>query len=295
MAFITFITTCRGRLAHLRETLPSLAAQSNAAVIVVDYGCPDKSGAWVEANFPQVEVVRSDESTRFELARARNLGAQRVQSPWMCFIDADTRADAGFAERLKPLLQTGRFYQAEPRNIETWGTSICAKTDFDRVGGYDEVIQGWGKEDDDFYARLLLAGVHYGTFPGDMLHGIRHPEVERVAHYAVKDRWLSESINYVYCRAKIDLMLLRHTPLPLDARKELYAQVHAAVMAARENGKPMTITVPYLTEDTRACGPLEGRLVYTLPRPRGDRRPNATIGSLIPKPLQRRREPASGQ
>ena len=36
-----------------------------------------------------------------------------------------------------------------------------------------------------------------GTFPGDMLHGIRHAEVERVAHYAVKDRWLSESINYV--------------------------------------------------------------------------------------------------
>jgi len=295
MAFITFITTCRGRLAHLRETLPSLAAQPDAAVIVVDYGCPDKSGAWVEANFPQVEVVRSDESTRFELARARNLGAQRVQSPWMCFIDADTRVDVGFSERLKPLLQAGRFYQAEPRNIETWGTSICAKADFERIGGYDEVIQGWGKEDDDFYARLLLAGVRYGTFPGDMLHGIRHAEVERVAHYAVKDRWLSESSNYVYCRAKIDLMLLRHTPLSLDARKELYTQVHAAVMAARESGKQTTISVPYLMEDTRACGPLEGRLVYTLPNPRGDGRPNATIGSLIPKPLQRHRKTTSGE
>jgi glycosyltransferase involved in cell wall biosynthesis len=295
MAFITFITTCRGRLAHLRETLPSLAAQSDAAVIVVDYGCPDKSGAWVEANFTDVEVVRSDESTRFELARARNLGAQRAQSPWMCFIDADTRVDVGFSERLKPLLQAGRFYQADPRNIETWGTSICAKADFDCVGGYDEVIQGWGKEDDDFYARLLLAGVRYGTFPGDMLHGIRHAEAERVAHYAVKDRRRGESSNYVYGRAKIDLMLLRHTPLSLEARKELYTQVHAAVMSARESGKPMTIAVPYVTEYTRACGPLEGRLVYALPNPRGDGAPSATIGSLIPRPLQRRRETTSGQ
>mgnify|MGYP003575445258 CR=1 FL=1 len=293
MAFITFITTCRGRLAHLRETLPSLAAQPDAAVIVVDYGCPDKSGAWVEANFPDVQVVRSDESARFELARARNLGAARVQSPWICFIDADTAVDEGLSDLLKLLLQAGHFYQAEPRNIETWGTSICAKRDFDRVGGYDEVIQGWGKEDDDFYARLLLAGVRYGTFPGDMLHGIRHADGERVAHYAVKDRWLNESINYVYCRAKIDLMLLNHTQLSLDARKELYTQVHAAVMAARESGKPMTIAVPYLAEPTRACGPLEGKLVYTLPNPRGDGRPNATIGSLIPKPLQRRRETTS--
>lgn len=295
MAFITFVTTCRGRLGHLRETLPSLAAQPDAAVIVVDYGCPDKSGAWVEANFPDVQVVRSDDSTRFELARARNLGAQRVQSPWICFVDADTRVDAGFSELLKLLLRAGHFYQAEPRNIETWGTSICAKRNFDRVGGYDEVIQGWGKEDDDFYARLLLAGVRYGTFPGDMLHGIRHADSERVAHYAMKDRWLNESINYVYCRAKIDLMLLSHTQLSLDARKELYAQVHAAVMAARDSGKPMTIAVPYLAEATRACGPLEGKLVYTLPKPRGDGRPNATIGSLIPKPLQRRRETASGE
>jgi len=142
------------------------------------------------------------------------------------------RVDATFCERVKPVLQAGRFYQAEPRTIETWGTSICAKADFERVGGYDEVIQGWGKEDDDFYARLLLAGVRYGTFPGDTLHGIRHADNERVAHYALKDRWLNESINYVYCRAKIDLMLLRHSPLGLDARKQLYTQVHAAVMSA---------------------------------------------------------------
>jgi glycosyltransferase involved in cell wall biosynthesis len=289
MTLITFVTTCRGRLAHLRETLPSLVAQPDAAVVVVDYGCPDGSGHWVETQFPQVAVVRSPESTRFELARARNLGAARVQSPWICFIDADMSVDAGFCERVRPLLAAGRFYQAEPRTIDTWGASICAATDFKRVGGYDEVIQGWGKEDDDFYARLLLAGVRYGAFPGDMLHGVRHADGERVAHYSVKDRWVNESINYVYCRAKIDLMLLWHRALGLDARKRLYAQVHTAVMEARDSGKPMTIALPFMTEQTRACGPLEGRLVYTLPKPRGDGH-RKTSGSLIPKPLQRRRK-----
>ena len=91
MAFITFVTTCRGRLRHLRETLPTFVRQPDAAVVVVDYSCPEACGDWVEANFPHVEVVRSPDSPRFELSRARNLGAARVRSPWICFIDADTR------------------------------------------------------------------------------------------------------------------------------------------------------------------------------------------------------------
>ena len=106
----------------------------------------------------------------------------------------------------------------------------------------------------------------------------------------MKDRWVNEFINYVYCRAKIDLMLLQHRPLGLDVRKRLYAQVHAAVMEAIDSGKPMSITLPFMTEDTRACGPLEARLVYALPRPRGDGTPKATTGSLIPAPVGRRRQ-----
>jgi glycosyltransferase involved in cell wall biosynthesis len=287
MAFLTFVTTCRGRLAHLRETLPSLAAQPDARVVVVDYGCPDDSGRWVETHFPQVEVVRSAESTRFELARARNLGAPSVGSPWICFIDADTGVADDFCEQIRPLLAAGRFYQAVPRTIETWGTSICAKTDFERVGGYDEVIQGWGREDDDFYTRLHLAGIRQAKFPGELLHVISHTDDQRVAHYDVKNRWVSESINHVYCRAKIDLMLLQQAPPALDVRKQLYAKVHAAVTAARGSGKPLAIEVPFRTEDTRACGPLQVKLTYTLPQPLGDGQLKSTR-SFITRPRQRR-------
>ncbi len=278
MAFLTFVTTCRGRLAHLRETLPKLAAQPDAADIVVDYGCPDESGRWVEATLPQVSVVRSDESPRFELARARNLGAAQARSPWICFIDADTGVTADFCERLKPLLKAGRFYQAGTK--ETWGTAICATADFERIGGYDEVIQGWGMEDEDFYARLSLAGVRPAKFPGELLTGISHTDSERVAHYDMKDRWVTESINHVYCRAKIDLMILRQILPDLDSRKQLYAKVHAAVTMARSTGQPLAIEVPFRAHETRMCGPLQTKLVYTMPKPRGDGVPKST-GSLV--------------
>jgi len=290
MAFLTFVTTCRGRLAHLRKTLPLLVAQPDAAVVVVDYGCPENAGDWVEENFPPVAVVRSPESARFELSRARNLGAAGVRSPWICFVDADTLVDPSFSERVKPLLKPGYFYQADPRTVTTWGTAVCASADFESVGGYDEVIQGWGKEDEDFYARLFLKGVRYAGFPGELLSEIKHSDSERVAHADVKDHWLSESINHVYCRAKIDLMQVTHGPLALEYRKKLYAEVHSLVMAARDSGKPMTIVLPFRTQETRLCGPLEAKLVYTLPRPRGEGHPNHNAGSVVPGRRRVRKE-----
>ena len=290
MAFITFVTTCRGRLAYLREALPSFVRQPDATVVVVDYGCPDGTGDWVEANFPKVEVVRSAESPRFEGARARNLGAARARSPWICFIDADTQVADDFCERVRPLLKAGRYYHPGLRNLETFGTCICATADLVRVGGYDEVIQGWGNEDQDLYARLLLAGVDYDTFPNDTLRANNHADNQRVAHYEVKDRWVSESINHVYCQAKIDLMLLQRKPLGLAMRKRIYAEVHTAMMKARDSGKPMAIALPFMKQDTRACGPLEAKLVYTLPRPRGDGAPKANAGSVMVQALRRRRK-----
>jgi glycosyltransferase involved in cell wall biosynthesis len=283
MAFITFVTTCRGRLAQLQQSLPTFAAQPDAAVVVVDYGCPERSGDWVDAHFPGVEVIRARDTPRFELARARNLGAAAVRSPWLCFVDADILLAPDFAVRVCPNLAGGHIYQAKPRTIETWGTSICATADFERVGGYDEVLQGWGKEDDDFYARLVIAGVARATFPGDTLRGLTHPDAARVAHYDVKDRWVNESVNHVYCRAKIDLSLLRHGPVPLDERRRLYADVRAAVLDGHATGRPVEISVPFLTQETRACGPLEAKLVYALPRPCGEGEPRQDAGSVIPR------------
>lgn len=292
MGFLTFVTTCRGRLAHLRETLPTFIAQPDAAAVVVDYGCPDGAGDWVEAHFPQVDVVRSPDSTRFEGGRARNLGAAKVRTPWICFVDADTRVDATFSERLKPLLAPGCFYRAEPRTPSTWGMAVCAAEDFEDVGGYDEVIQGWGKDDEDLYARLVMAGVRYVGFPGELVQAMAHSDAERVAHYDLKDRWLSESINHVYCRAKIDLMQILHVPLDLDVRRRLYAQVHDKVIAARTSGDPMTLVLPLPTQQSRLCGALKAALVYTLPNPRGDGDPNLNAaGSVIPsRPRWRRRD-----
>lgn len=283
MPSLALITTCRGRLPHLQESLPTFVAQPAAEVVVVDYGCPARSGDWVERGYPQVKVVRAGERPHFELSRARNLGAAAATAPWLCFVDADIRLAPEFMARVGPQLEPGAFYQAKPRTIETWGTSISARADFERVGGYDEVLQGWGKDDDDYYARLVLAGVRHASFPGELLVPISHGDAQRVESYELKDRWLSESINHVYCRAKHDLELLRREPLAVDLRRRLYDEVRAAVLRARGSDGPLELRIPFLQQQTRACGSLEARLSYTLPRPHGEGVPEPHASSLIPR------------
>ena len=101
---LTFVTTCKGRLRYLKQTLPLLAAQPGTACVVVDYGCPDHCGDWVQGNLPQVTVVRWPDRKGFNIAHARNLGVAAATSDAICLIDSDIRAAPDFAA-----LVMGRF------------------------------------------------------------------------------------------------------------------------------------------------------------------------------------------
>src|SRR5690606_12453971 len=111
MGRIAFVTTCKNRLDHLRRTLPTWMAEDPDEIIVVDYGCPQGSGDWVRAHWPQVRVVRVDDDSGFCLSRARNLGAREVTADWICFIDADIVVREGWVTWMRRHLAEGHYYR----------------------------------------------------------------------------------------------------------------------------------------------------------------------------------------
>ena len=117
---IWFITTCMGRLSSLKRSLPTFSHQRNSRVVVVDYSCPDRAGAWVETHYPECRVVRVADAEFFHLSRARNAGFLAVSpdADWVCFVDADVCLSPSFYERVQPLLEPGRFVvlPMHPRN-----------------------------------------------------------------------------------------------------------------------------------------------------------------------------------
>lgn len=233
---ISVVTTCKGRLRHLQQTLPLLIAQAPAEIIVVDYGCPDNAGDWIAKNYPAVNVVRVNDDQGFCVARARNFGAMAASSDWIFFIDADIQVSTKLFEWMNSSLDDQNFYRAGrvdgKRKTDTWGTFICGRRIFESISGFDEVFRGWGGEDDDIFRRLVCMGVNESEYPGEFVNPIQHDDVVRLAFYDVKERDIHHCINWLYIEAKMQLMAIhgqRKQP-PLNVRQELMHKVTTSVL-----------------------------------------------------------------
>ena len=244
MPLLSIVTTCKGRLEHLKQTLSGRLAVPDSECIVVDYDCPQGAGDWVAQHQPSARVVHVRDRPVFNLAEARNLGARAAVAPWLLFVDADIVIGDGLIEALRPLLAAGRFYVPEPRPPEAWGTLVVARSDFEAIGGYDEVFEGWGGEDDDVLWRLHRLGRQLSRFPGQMLRPLQHDEADRTAYHDVRDRDASQAVNALYLTAKQDLIRLG---IPVDAalRRRLYDDLRARLLAAATARDPTKISVGF--------------------------------------------------
>lgn len=233
---LTYITTCKGRLDHLRQTLPRVAAQPGVSIVVVDYDCPQQSGHWVRENFPEARVVRIERAPGFSPSIARNAGGHAAATPWLAFFDADILVSDGFFDNVVRSLASGHYYRPAPLTWQTWGSVICEREAFRKIGGYDTVYEGWGGEDDDLYALLDFAGVRAASFDGSALSEIPHPDEMRTKfHSDGKSR--SHQRNQLYCMAKFDLMRLNRSFMPLALRQQVYAQIKAKLDKQYARGK----------------------------------------------------------
>ena len=246
---LTVITTCMGRLHHLRESLPAIASQSDLRCVVVDYGCPDGCGGWVAENFPGVQVVQESAVTWFNISKARNLGARHAVTEWLCFVDADTVLGPGFYQTLAPLLKDRHFLLADPCTPELSGLVVCRRDDFDAIGGYDELFSGWGSEDRDLVERLKRSGCILAGVPFQDVRCISHDDEQRTRHHDISDRFLSLRINGLYFQIKTDLA--RQTEvveLPLADRRNIFSRVRQVVLNNPRAAAQVEVALPMGTD-----------------------------------------------
>jgi len=266
---LSFITVCKGRLEHLKQTLPLRAPQADTECIVVDYACPQGTRRWVKEHFPQVKIVAVDDDSGFSTARGRNLGALAATSSRLCFVDADVKLRDGFVPWVREHWQPRHYYRAVPADHDIWGTHVCPADDFAAIGGYDEAIRGWGGEDDDLYIRLENFGCCQSGFPASLLDPIRHGDAERVAFYDVKDRWASHRAGQVYLAAKTDLARILGRALSLEERKHLFGEAQRGVLAVPAGAPNPSLEVTLPTDPRVPSDPdwvLEHKLIYRFAR-----------------------------
>jgi glycosyltransferase involved in cell wall biosynthesis len=230
MPLISAITTCKGRLAHLKQTLPSLMALPDCEVVVVDYDCPQGAGAWVQSAFPAAKVVRVRDRPHFKVAEARNRGVAEATAPWLFLIDADVAVEPTFVAAIAPLLLPGVFLRPTPLLHELYGTLVVASSDLAEIGGYDEVFEGWGSEDVDLVRRLESTGRREETFPAQLLAIIPHGDELRGRYHSIGNPRDNLVVNSLYRRIKADLRALG-VELNEERRRAVYAQIRQSFLS----------------------------------------------------------------
>lgn len=99
---VTVVVITHNRRTELLHTLRHMTALPDAApLIVVDNASTDGTADAVAAEFPQVELIRSDRNLG---AVARNVAVDRVRTRHVAFCDDDTRWQPGALSRAAALL-----------------------------------------------------------------------------------------------------------------------------------------------------------------------------------------------
>ena len=255
MPTFAIVTTCKGRLHHLKQTLPLMAAQGPNEIIVVDYGCPDGTANWIEATFPDVTVVRLDDDPGFSASRARNAGARAAGCDWLCFVDADVLIAPGLLDWMRDHADSRHFYQVGKRHNQLsmlFGTITCPREAFERVGGFDEAFMGYGYEDSDLCDMLRQIGVTRAEYDRRFVSAIPHDDATRVRFHESDNKLKQYRLNIVYGAIKRHLTAQYGIDaLSLEARKALMHQVRASLC---DQDIHLKVQMP----DFRVSAPLDG-------------------------------------
>jgi glycosyltransferase involved in cell wall biosynthesis len=265
---LNLIATCKGRLAHLKQSLGPASQQAHAKSIIVDFSCPENTREWVKQNYPNVDVVYVPNRERFQIAGARNAGGFAATAPWIFFLDADTILEPNFSTNLIPMLEPGNYYRPDTNIEELFGVCAVRREDFHKIGGYDDAIQGYGVEDDDFYERLKASGLKEVRFPLNWLRTIPHENKLRTQHYVIKEHWVSVLINRLYVQVKKDVAKMAGHELNAEDRHNLHARATNWVQKYLKNPKADSqFNVSFRRLIIPGIGGFDSAFFYTL-RPR---------------------------
>jgi len=248
----SIVTTCKGRLSDLKQALPTFVAQTGAEVVVVDYDCPDGTRGYVAEHFPQVRIVALTDKPKFNSSHARNAGAAQATGDFLVFLDADMMIGEGFLDFLTANMKA-RSYGIFSRGVANSARGACVvdRALFQAVGGYDEVIEGYGGEDLDLYSRLRFLRARHVSLPREYIANVIEQDDDAREKYRgpnIRKQFLR---GMTYLLAKETVMRVMDKPvLDEQIRRGIYEAVDRQLDPAFAGEKDLVLRLQ-LPDTTR--------------------------------------------
>jgi hypothetical protein len=186
---VNIITTCRGRLEHLKRSVPLMLGQLGGWqrwVTVVDYGDPEDSFGWCQRQaHPMLHAIKVLDGIDFySHGRARNFGAVRSTAEVFCMLDADCLLKNNWLAWVMEQFEAERNVCLPQEVVGNYSGQFAVRSWlFHAIRGYDEAFAGWGFDDSDLYQRIARHGANVGRFDLKLLDMIEHDNELRTSSY----------------------------------------------------------------------------------------------------------------
>lgn len=197
---ISFVTVCMNRLHHIQQTLLQNIENNLGSVsiefILLDYSSTDGLREWVQEKASTylasgvLHYYRVEYKVFFDRSRSRNLAMNLTNGKYVCSVDADNYLGQGFATYIQEQFSSNQniylvsdIHQRMYFLRNTFGRFCVLKSDFEKVGGLDEEMKGYGAEIMDLYSRFEAIGLQEKVIDKlTFLQSISHDDEERIKH-----------------------------------------------------------------------------------------------------------------
>ena len=200
---LSVVTVCMNRQQHLLATARTIAAWPyHQEHLILDWSSRFPVERAQLPPDPRIRLERVDGEQRWNLCRAYNLAAYLAQGKFLLKLDADC-----WPEELDPGLLLANdeslcWFGSGPDG--RLGQFLMPRTAFEAVGGFNEVLQGYGFDDKDLKARLMSLSFHVRALPQEAIGVTSHSIHERVSRNHVDAATASayeESLSFALRRS----------------------------------------------------------------------------------------------
>lgn len=215
MKKISFCIVCMNRCHHLKQTLFQNIKDNddyfNLEFVLLDYNSTDGLETYVKVELKQyldsakLVYYKTSSPEYFNRSHSRNLVFRLATGEVLCNLDADNFTGKGFAAYLNRqftadknvFIKTNSFINSDLKK-DVLGRIAMKKTDFHKIGGFDERMEYYGFEDYDIINRLLFAGIkNVDINENKFLRALTHSNEERLSNEFVRRNFKELYINYI--------------------------------------------------------------------------------------------------
>ncbi|MFM7171246.1 MAG: glycosyltransferase family 2 protein [Cyanobium sp.] len=204
MKGLSIVTVCMNRREHLLATAPRVAVwPHHGEHLVVDWSSRDPLRREELPGDERVRLLRVEGEGRWNLCRAYNFAVAHANGDLVLKLDADAWPMDAFDPLSTALRLSGGgqvcAFGSGPEGRK--GQFLIERQLFEAVGGFNELLVGYGFDDKDLLGRLLqVCGEQSCSLPQEWIGVIHHSDGER-AEQGARRGAMAESQGLAAMRA----------------------------------------------------------------------------------------------